>query len=326
MQKCTPKVSIIICNYNYGRMLSDAIESTLAQDYPFVETIVVDDGSTDNSREVIARYPTVKAIFKVNGGQTSAVRAGLERASGDIILILDSDDMLKPQACSTIAKHWCADLSLLQFRLEKQNLERKVVGYYPDQSFLYGDEKEFVLKYGYIPSSPTSGNAFSRQHIIESFKYNLDRDRACVDGYLIFTAPLVGRVLSLDEILGIYRVHDANFTGGRNNLRRLKNYIVLNLDHCSGLAQRAKMLSLSNKRPRDYLNPYCWRAILLLKKGYPREPEATDYTTFEIVRKGISAFLRFPRISIRRRCANVATLLALATGPSALARLFVSIR
>ena len=184
MQRCTLKVSIIICNYNYGAMLSDAIEFTLAQDYPLVEIIVVDDGSTDNSRQVIARYPTVNAIFKVNGGQTSAVRAGLERATGDIIIILDWDHMLKPLACSTIAKHWCPDLSLLQFRLEKQNLKRKVVGYYPDQTFLRGDEKAFVLKYGYIPSSPTSGNAFSRQHVIELFKYNLDRDRACVDGPL----------------------------------------------------------------------------------------------------------------------------------------------
>ena len=77
MQRCTLKVSIIICNYNYGAMLSDAIKSTLAQDYPLVEIIVVDDGSTDDSRQVIARYPTLNAIFKVNSGQTSAVRAVL---------------------------------------------------------------------------------------------------------------------------------------------------------------------------------------------------------------------------------------------------------
>ncbi|HZV07815.1 MAG TPA: glycosyltransferase, partial [Gemmataceae bacterium] len=48
------KVSIIINNYNYGRFLRDAIESALAQTYPNVEVIVVDDGSTDNSREIIA--------------------------------------------------------------------------------------------------------------------------------------------------------------------------------------------------------------------------------------------------------------------------------
>src|SRR5437762_9779476 len=87
--------SIIIDNYNYGRFLRDAIDSALAQTYPHAEVIVVDDGSTDNSREVIASYgDRIKPILKENGGQGSAFNAGFAASSGDVILFLDADDLL----------------------------------------------------------------------------------------------------------------------------------------------------------------------------------------------------------------------------------------
>jgi glycosyltransferase involved in cell wall biosynthesis len=92
-----PVVSILVNNYNYGRFLGEAIDSALAQTYPRVEVIVVDDGSTDNSREVIAGYgDRVKALFKENGGQASAFNAGFAAAKGDIICFLDADDLFKP--------------------------------------------------------------------------------------------------------------------------------------------------------------------------------------------------------------------------------------
>src|SRR5687767_10569881 len=92
-------VSIIINNYNYGRYVAEAIDSALAQTYPWTQVIVVDDGSSDDSRLVIARYGDhVGTILKENGGQASACNAGFDVSQGEIICFLDADDTLFPAA------------------------------------------------------------------------------------------------------------------------------------------------------------------------------------------------------------------------------------
>lgn len=94
------KISLLINNYNYGQFLGRAIESALVQTPAPNEIILVDDGSTDNSMEVVhawaARDGRIKAITKPNGGQLSAFNAGLQNASGDVICFLDADDEFRP--------------------------------------------------------------------------------------------------------------------------------------------------------------------------------------------------------------------------------------
>ncbi len=91
------KVSIIICNYNYGEFLNASVESALAQTYPNVEVIVVDDGSTDHSRKVLEQYRgRVKLILKDHEGETAGRNEGFRQSTGEIITFLDSDDFLTP--------------------------------------------------------------------------------------------------------------------------------------------------------------------------------------------------------------------------------------
>src|SRR5215207_8868462 len=90
-----PLLSIIIANYNYGRFVGQAIDSALAQAWEHKEVIVVDDGSTDESRQVIEPYGRhILPIFKDNGGHGSAFNAGFTRSRGEVVIFLDSDDML----------------------------------------------------------------------------------------------------------------------------------------------------------------------------------------------------------------------------------------
>ena len=114
-----PGVSVVIPNYNYQRFVADAIESALRQDHPEVEVIVVDDCSTDGSREVIERYvDRVRTIFlPENGDQTAACNAGWSASRHEIVIFLDSDDMLASAAASTVARAWTPSTAKVQFCL-----------------------------------------------------------------------------------------------------------------------------------------------------------------------------------------------------------------
>ena len=89
----TPLVSVIIPTYNRADMLSTAIESAINQTYPNKQIIVVDDGSVDNTRELVAQYPQVEYVYQTNGGQGKARNTGLKLAKGEYIASLDSDDI-----------------------------------------------------------------------------------------------------------------------------------------------------------------------------------------------------------------------------------------
>ncbi len=91
------KITIVIPCYNYGRYLGACIESVLKQTYPIHEIIVVDDESTDDTKEVASKYP-VKYIWQKNKGLSGARNTGIKEATGEYIMCLDADDLLTPGA------------------------------------------------------------------------------------------------------------------------------------------------------------------------------------------------------------------------------------
>jgi glycosyltransferase involved in cell wall biosynthesis len=96
-----PLVSIIIPCYNQGHFLADSIESALAQTYGRTELVVVDDGSSDNTAELAARYP-VRYIRQPNRGIAEARNCGFNATAGDYVMFLDADDRL---TCDSVQAH-----------------------------------------------------------------------------------------------------------------------------------------------------------------------------------------------------------------------------
>src|ERR1043166_5955247 len=142
--------SIIINNYNYGRFLQDAIASALAQTEAGVELIVVDDGSTDHSRNIIAAYSRqLTPVLKDNGGQASAFNAGFAKARGDVILFLDADDCLAPDAVSTALQLFDApEVVKVQWPLWEITPAGKRTGrLVPPQPLAEGDLRGHVIKH-----------------------------------------------------------------------------------------------------------------------------------------------------------------------------------
>ena len=96
--KRNPLVSVIIPTYNRGWIIKEAIDSILAQDYTEFELIVVDDGSTDHTSDVLDSYgDDIKVLFQKNKGVSAARNRGIAEASGKFIAFLDSDDLWLPQ-------------------------------------------------------------------------------------------------------------------------------------------------------------------------------------------------------------------------------------
>ena len=113
-------VDVVITNYNYAAFLGDAVGSALAQTHPALRVIVVDDGSTDDSRERLGAYDgRIEVVLKENGGQPSAFNAGMERVRGNLVIFLDADDRLRPEAAARAAAAFAAEPELVkvQFRV-----------------------------------------------------------------------------------------------------------------------------------------------------------------------------------------------------------------
>ncbi len=182
-------VSIIINNYNYGRFLPCAIDSALAQSYPDTEVVVVDDGSSDDSRAVIAAYgDRITPVFKENGGQASALNAGFARSHGDVVIFLDADDMLHPNIVEHLQELFRAhdrtgdQVARVQYRLQVVDAKGAPLGFSKppqQQSIPSGDLRQQVLLTGMIfpgcppvatPSRPTCCNkSFQSQKLPTGF-------------------------------------------------------------------------------------------------------------------------------------------------------------
>jgi hypothetical protein len=210
-------VEIVISNYNYGRFLADAVDSALAQTHAAVRTIVVDDGSTDTSREVLGRYEgRVDAILKENGGQASAVNAGLERCSGDVVMMLDADDVLDPGAAARVAEAFAAspDLVRVQYRMKLIDGEGAPTGLTkpaPHLPMPEGDMRAAELSFPFdLTWMSMSGNAFRLAELRRVLPVPEPEYRICADWYLVHSTALLGPIASLDDAIASYRMHGDN--------------------------------------------------------------------------------------------------------------------
>ncbi len=317
-------ISVVINNYNYAEYVGAAIESVLGQVGVEVECIVVDDGSTDGSRSVIESYPGVKRVYKSNGGQLSALQAGFAQASGDIVVYLDSDDFLALDACHEITQAWRAELSLLQYGLEIIDGAGRTIGSYPNQKFVAHGHLGFLLRYGYIPSSPMSGNAFSRAYLASLFSVPAPSDHMAADGYLVYCAPLYGQVGQIDRNLGYYRVHGRNASPSASvNAQSLQRQLLNDIKFREGLVRNMARFGLNTDAPLQYLGPYDFRTILLLNRGYRDITKVGDIGFPFAAAQAIKKFITYPGIPLWKRAKNILAVVAIAGLPPAMVRRFL---
>jgi glycosyltransferase involved in cell wall biosynthesis len=277
MRASSPLLSIIVGNYNYEKFVIAAVDSALNQTYANIEVIVVDDGSTDGSRELLEPYgDRVRLVFKENGGPTSTIHAGWNSARGDIVMFLDADDMLFMDAAEKIVAAWRPDIVKVQFPLTVIDGDGRARGFVP-AAIRPLDEKaidELVRRRGIYPTPPTSGNAYARRFLSELLPLDAGRFMYGVDGALNAVAPLYGSVISLGVSLGSYRVHGRNmWAGAPLDTDRFLAYIAVGRDEGTFMREHAakRGVPLSNADPLDHSLVFLERR-LALKKLAPSHP------------------------------------------------------
>ena len=200
-------ISVILPVFNGGRFLSEAIESVLDQKNAQLEIIVVDDGSTDNTKKVAMSYrDTISYFYQENGGPAKARNLGLSKASGDFIAFIDADDVWVKNKLS---------MQLAQF--EKNKSIGVVLGLTLKTIFLTKDELgNLALKQSSI-FQLLLGSSLIRKSVFEKIG-NLDEDLFIGDDTDWFNRVKENRIpiAVLRETVQYYRIHKDNITNDKN--------------------------------------------------------------------------------------------------------------
>lgn len=233
----TPLVSIIINNYNYGHFVHEAIESALSQTYQHTEIIVVDDGSTDNSLDVIASYKDrVVPVLKDNGGQASAFNAGFAASRGEIICLLDSDDLFLSEKVTEIVKIFAEypDIGWCFHRLRFINAKTgDFVRLSRESGTRACDFRAQIQKNGKLAfyGPATSGLCFKRS-LLQKILPMPEMIRITSDNYLKTAALGLDKGYFLDNQLAILRLHGNNHYTDRPNNQPLEAKIAILTAYC----------------------------------------------------------------------------------------------
>lgn len=321
-------VSIVIVNYNYARFLRQAIDSALAQTYSNTEVVVVDDGSTDDSSQIIRAYgDRIIPILKSNTGQASCYFCGLAASRGDLVLYLDADDFLHPNCLSEVKANWKEGCVKVHYYLgvvdENGALMNAVI---PSGRLGRGTNPLKMMRlFGAYCSPPASGNVYSRDFLSKILPMQNESQlwRGGADSVTIFAAPYFGTIATIPRILGFYRRH-ANASGGvmstfqpETCLQKLEieNQKDLLRDHSWQLAAAQSQIA-KLAEPSRLKRHFCY--LRLSGRGF----NAAD-NRLNLFAKGVLSSLRWDGYSWRQKIAICGWFVTMAILPLKIAKTLI---
>ncbi len=275
--------SVVLATYNHESHLTGCIGSVLAQESDDFEFIIVNDGSTDGTREIVERFAaqhpkTIVAIhLSENGGQARALNRGIDKAVGELVAFIDSDDRWYPNKLDTV-KATFGDPSEVAFH--QHNLDIVGGSSRSGERFcrtlkvgdLYSEEGDAGDRVTLSSMAPTSGLTFSARAlrlmgpIPESF-------RLCADAFMRRAALPFGRVSGVDLCCGSYGVHANNSTVGNASFDSDLFVSDLLRPELNAFFQRAKIpVELRGAEERSPLRLLCLRSgdrVLLARSAPP---------------------------------------------------------
>ncbi len=205
------RVSVVIPCYNQVQFLREAIESVVAQTYPDVQIVFVNDGSSDRPYEhVVKHYPQVRSVWQKNQGLPAARNRGLHEATGEYVAFLDADDRLMPNALEAgveaLRRHADAAFATGHYRRIDEYGD---VSYEPEAARVPSYHYKELLRRNYIAMH---GTVMYRRGAIEAVGGFDERLTACEDWDLYLRITRLFSVCSHDEVVAEYRYHHGNMS------------------------------------------------------------------------------------------------------------------
>jgi glycosyltransferase involved in cell wall biosynthesis len=200
-------VSVIIPCYNQGHYLPMAIESVLKQTYPVLEIIVVDDGSTDNTKECAQSYEEVVYVYQNNQGLSASRNTGVRHSNGKYVLFLDADDWLYPDAIRINLDHLLAnDTSAFVSGAHDKIFEAN--------NFVEEKKREIISNYNNL----LQGNYIAmvaavlfQRWVFDEFLFDV-RLKSCEDYDLYLKISRKYPIVHHTEKIAVYRIHASNMS------------------------------------------------------------------------------------------------------------------
>lgn len=294
-----PEISVLINNYNYARFLPAAIESALDQQDVDAEVIVVDDGSTDGSAEVIESYGArVRALFQRNSGQAAALNSGVSMARAPLLAFLDADDWWAPRKLRAVIDAFAdePDAGLVYHRLQPVWNDGSPAFRPVPRSLCAGDIAPRLLRSGgRWPYPMTSSLSLRRTvwdragEIPRSFRISAD---AWITGVLPFLAP----VAALPRPLGFYRIHDNGWYRSHDDDAMLARRVA----HWEETARVTnRFLALNGRTERVDAHDHFDRAVAIARLGQPGAPGRLELFLRGVTDAGEPNLLRRLRAATR---------------------------
>jgi len=208
-------VSVIITAYNYGKFLEQSIKSVLSQSYKYIELIVVNDGSEDDTEEIIDRFPQIKKVNTKRIGLAAARNIGAQYSNGDFLLFLDADDYLLFDGIEQNLNHF-RKFPMAAY-VSGAHLKHDAEGnYLPVNPALYknGDVYTSLLQGNYIGMEAT---VLYRKELFFSFHFE-PKLKGCEDYDINLRIARYLPVYSHREFVAVYRIHKENMSADNNKM------------------------------------------------------------------------------------------------------------
>jgi len=208
-----PYFSVLIDTYNYGQYVEEAVSSVLAQDFPPEEReiLVVDDGSTDDTTARLRKFGNaIRYLYKSNGGQASAFNYGFANARGEVVALLDADDVWLPEKLSRLSEVFerNPDTGMAYHRLfwcDGANAA-EADRYFIPVSGCVPESRGALLQY---PMASTSCLTF-RRRVLEKLLPVPETLRSQADAFLTALVIFIAPIVAVENYLGKYRLHATN--------------------------------------------------------------------------------------------------------------------